>query len=73
MKEGNIEKYRYGQFSLTAEEAAKIRKEAEERGDNPDEAVAKEKERLAQATKRLHAKAGEKAIQEMKKNPEQSL
>ncbi|MBI4119603.1 MAG: hypothetical protein HY456_02025 [Parcubacteria group bacterium] len=73
MNEGNTEKYRFGQFSLTPEEEAKIRKDAKDKGSDPDAEVEKARQQLAQATGRLHEAAGEEARREVEKGLEKDL
>lgn len=64
----SLEKFRYGKFSLTAEDEKRIRKQAEARGQDPEEAVRKEKERMEQATRRLHLEKGEEERKKMEED-----
>ena len=65
--ESNIEQFRYGSFEPLPEEVARVRKEAEEAGKNPDEAERRLRQTMLKATARKHADEGEKARRELEK------
>jgi len=65
-----LEKFFGGQFSLTAEEERKLRKQAEASGEDPDEAVEKAKEKMKKATDALQRAQGEAARSTLEKDIE---
>ena len=58
-----IEKFMEGQFLPTSEDIEKARREAIEKGEDPDAAEEAERKRWAQATGRLREKQAEEAIE----------
>jgi hypothetical protein len=68
-----LEKFLEGQFSLTPSEQDKIKKEAMEKGENPDNALAEEEKKMEQTTGRIREDQREKIIEETGKAIEKEL
>ena len=54
MREGGIEKYKEGQFSLLPEDEERIRRQAIKDGKDPHDEIMKERDRLVEATRRMN-------------------
>lgn len=65
---GGKESLAHGKFALTESEKAEIRRRAEAAGEDPEEAVRTEEERMEAATARLREKQAEEAVEQLKKS-----
>lgn len=65
--ESHISEFKRGQFSPFPEEIEQLRKDAEEQGEDPDEAESQLRQSMRQATARTLEQGGEKARTKLEK------